>query len=607
VAANRDPSHATGGHVASHRRLAFRAPSPPLSVGIIAAESLLLAALFGLPPGQPMPFLSGFLLIFLLPTLLAGFLTGPVAAAFGGRLPLRRSLLLTLTAGVTPIPLAIGWRLAEIASPGGLPATVAVLLFLQGPVLWFRHMSLYGISKPTHLGSLAPSLVGPLLSIAGIFVLFPPTGTLLLEAALFLLIGFLASALLLQAADRPLRREFGVSGVSLMRPILDHINERDAEATEYIEGFFAKFSVPADLRVTLLSFRSGNATKATIALPTVHPGPFASLGSSNLPRRLAERLGPEAGVVFVPHTPCNHDLDLPTSQDFERVASETQRLFRELPEPPAESMASPLVGGGEGSYARTQLLGDTAFVVVTQAPEPTDDIDFSVVDPLVRATSASGGPRLAIVDAHNSYIEGRGDLSYGMPGAEKLTRDIASSLARARSLAQAGPIRVGVAVRTGYSMREEGVGPEGVRALVIEAAGTKTAYVLIDGNNLVIGHRARLLEALRPLVDAAEVMTTDNHIVHEVDGSTNAIGERYPVESLARDVVQLVTAALADLSVVRVASGTRTIPAVRVLQPDWTARLLTSLGDTLSMFSNAFLSTFLLVLTSSLVVLLALR
>jgi len=34
---------------------------------------------------------------------------------------------------------------------------------------------------------------------------------------------------------------------------------------------------------------------------------------------------------------------------------------------------------------------------------------------------------------------------------------------------------------------------------------------------------------------------------------------------------------------------------------------LTSLGDTLSMFSNAFLSTFLLVLTGSLVVLLALR
>jgi putative membrane protein len=156
-------------------------------------------------------------------------------------------------------------------------------------------------------------------------------------------------------------------------------------------------------------------------------------------------------------------------------------------------------------------------------------------------------------------------------------------------------------------MREDGIGPEGIRALVIEAAGRSTAYVLIDGNNLVVGQRARLLEALRPLVNDAEVMTTDNHIVHEVDGSTNAVGERYPVESLARDVQEVARAAVQDLSEVRVVSGTRAIPAVPVLQPDWTARLLTSLGDTVSMFSNAFLSTFLLVLTGSLVVLLALR
>jgi putative membrane protein len=600
-------THAAGSHLAQRRRLNIRAPSPPVSVGIIAVEAIILAALFGLGPGQSVPFLPGLLLVFLVPPLLGGLLTGPIAAAFGGRFTLRRSLLLSVTAGVACLPVAIGWRVAEIAVPGSLPAVAGVLLLLQGPVLWFRHMSLFGISKPSHPASLPAALVAPLLAIAGIFVLYPPTVVLLAEAILFLLIGFLASALLLQAADRPMRREFGVSGVSLMRPILDHINERDAQATEHIEGFFAKFSVPADLRVTLLAFRNGSTTKATIALPTVHPGPFAALGSSDLPRRLAERLGPEAGVVLVPHTPCNHDLDLPTSKEFDRVAAETQSLFRELPTAPAGALSSPLVSAGEGSYARTQILGGTPFVVVTQAPEPTDDIDFAVVDPLVRSTAASGGPRLAIVDAHNSYVEGKGDLSYGTPSAEKLTNDIVASLARARSLARPGPVRVGVAVHDGYSVRQDGVAPEGVRALVVEAAGTKTAYVLVDGNNLVIGFRAHLLEALRPLVDDAEVMTTDNHIVHEVDGATNAVGERYPLESLTRDIVDVVRAAVADLSEVEVVSGTRAIPAVPVLQPDWTARLLTSLGDTLSMFTNAFLSTFLLVLTGSLVILLALR
>jgi len=49
------------------------------------------------------------------------------------------------------------------------------------------------------------------------------------------------------------------------------------------------------------------------------------------------------------------------------------------------------------------------------------------------------------------------------------------------------------------------------------------------------------------------------------------------------------------------------VPSVKVLGPGLTARLLTSLGDTLAMFANMFPATLLLLLTSSLVVAFALR
>jgi putative membrane protein len=587
--------------------ISLRAPSVPVSVGIIAVEAVALAALFGLPTSLPVPFLSSLLAVFLLPMLLGAILAAPIATALGGRLSLRRSMLLTLSGGLLPLPFAIGWRIAYSLAPSSLPPVAAVLLLLQAPMLWFRHMTVFGVSKSSHAASLPPSIVPSLLAVAGVFVLFPPTPALVAEAVLFLSIGFLAAALLLRAADRPMRREFGVSGVSLIRPIMEHINERDPSATEYLEAFFGRFGVPVDLRVTLIAFRSGGKTKATIALPTVHPGPFAALGSSNLPQRLAERLGPEAGTVFVPHTPCNHDLDLPTSKEFERVAAATQELFRSLPDGPTEVLASARVAPSPGSLARAQLLGGTVLVTVTQAPKPTDDIDFSIIDPIVRAAADAGGSRLAVVDAHNSYVEGKGDLSYGMPESGRLAREIVEAASLARSSARPCRVRAGVAVRKGYSLRKEGIAPEGIRALVVEATGKRTAYVLIDGNNLVLGYRARILEALRDLVDDAEVMTTDNHIVHEVDGATNAVGERYPAESTARDVAEVVRAAVQDLSDVTVVSGAGEIPAVQVLQPDWTARLLTSLGDTFSMFSNAFVSTFLIVATSSIAVLLAFR
>jgi predicted neutral ceramidase superfamily lipid hydrolase len=119
--------------------------------------------------------------------------------------------------------------------------------------------------------------------------------------------------------------------------------------------------------------------------------------------------------------------------------------------------------------------------------------------------------------------------------------------------------------------------------------------------------RQPILDQLKGLVDAAEVMTTDNHVVHEVDGTINSLGERYPVERIAADVRAVVVSAVADLAPAEVRVGTREIPDVPVLGPAWTARLLTSLGDTVSMFANALLITFLLLVAGSLVILLAIR
>ncbi|MCI4323152.1 MAG: DUF2070 family protein, partial [Thermoplasmata archaeon] len=148
---------------------------------------------------------------------------------------------------------------------------------------------------------------------------------------------------------------------------------------------------------------------------------------------------------------------------------------------------------------------------------------------------------------------------------------------------------------------------QGIRALVVEAAGETTAYVLIDGNNLVIGARAPILQALEGLVDRAEVMTTDNHVVHEVDGGVNPIGERYGAAELARDIRALVEVARSDLELVGVAVGRREVPAVPVLGPAYTARLLTSLADTGAVFADAVLMTLALLLTGSLCILAILR
>jgi len=246
-------------------------------------------------------------------------------------------------------------------------------------------------------------------------------------------------------------------------------------------------------------------------------------------------------------------------------------------------------------------------VVVSQAPAPTDDIAFAVADRLVRELTRDGGPRPLLIDAHNSYVEGEGDISYGSPAATKLLADARAAIAAAVAAARDGPLEVGVAHRVGYSIGRDGIAPLGLRALVVRAAGKTTGYVLIDGNNLVVGARATILAELERVVDVAEVLTTDNHVVHEVDGGTNPVGERYPAEALARDARELLERAKASLAPADVRFASRDLPAVKVLGPGYTARLLTSLGDTLAMFANMFPAALVLLLSSSLVVALLLR
>jgi putative membrane protein len=582
----------------------FRAPSPVVAFGLLLLAGLAASALFAKPFG--VLYFEELLFVFSGPAIVAGFATTPVATLLGGRLEMHRGLLLACLVLLLELPLAAVWRGAALVWPSVVPPVVYIVPFLAGPAFWFRHLSLFGVSRSSHARMLPASLLQPVLFLLGDFFLVPPTVKVLAATAAFLLLAFVCALAVLSASDRPIRREFQSSGVSLIRPLLDHVGQRDPEATRALEAFFLRATVTADARVDILAFGRDGKIRATLALPTVHPGPFGALGSSDLPRKLEEFLGPGAGTVLVPHTPSDHDLDLPSEAEVERIGAACRELLRELPSP-SEGRSGPLVSPYPGSLARAQILRGVALVLVSQAPAPTDDIAFSVADRITREIGREGGPPVLLVDAHNSYIEGKGDIAYGSPAAEKLLVDAKAAVAAARAAARDGPVEVGVAVRSGYSIGRDGIGPQGLRALVVRAGGATTGYVLIDGNNLVAGEREPIVEELVRGVDVAEVMTTDNHVVHEADGGINPVGERYPRASLVRDARAVLDAAVADLAPADVIFGTKAVPDLKVLGPGYTARLLTSLGDTLAMFTHMFTAAFLLLLTSSLVVALLLR
>ena len=585
-------------------RLIIRAPSPPLAAALLVAMGTVLSVAVWWPT-SPL-FLKGWLLVFVGPALLSAVATTPLVVAFGGRLELHRSIFLALTTVILQVPLGLAWMGATRLWPNQVPPILLLGPFLAAPAFWFRHLTLFGVARPKHAPILAGSLLQPLALLAGFFALYPPNLAALVGAVTLLLLAFVCALIVLHAADRPIRREFHRSGVSLIRPLLDHVGARDASATERLESFFRDGAALSDIKIRVLAFFRGDRVHASWVLPTVHPGPFGALGSSDLPRKIDESLGTMGGTVFVPHTPSDHDLDLPSSQEVARLSESARALLTSFTPSPLER-ASPLVEPYPGSWARAQVIGDLVLIVASQAPEPTDDIAYSVADRISLEFERDGSPPPLLVDAHNSYVEGKGDITYGSPAAEKLTSDARAAAAAALKAAVQGPVEVGVAHRTGYSIGTDGIGPEGIRAFAVRAGGRVTGYVVIDGNNLVVGARATILTELLRVVDTAEVLTTDNHVVHEVDGGINPVGERYPPDELAGDAREVLREAVADLAPAGFAFGADQIDGVPVLGPNYTARLLTSLGDTLSMFTNIFPASLVLLLTSSLVVALVVR
>lgn len=585
----------------------LRTPQAPWSLLILVLFSLACAVLaFG--PGPSLPALPGVpegsfwtaLLLFLVPALPGTAVASPIAAALGGKLNLKRALF-------TGVPmfglLALGlvlWRVFTLVH-GAYPVE-GVLLALFGITVWLRQMLVSGISGPTPGRAVPAAMVAPVVGVFMVWGLLGISLTLILEGVFFLLLPLGAVTLLIRAADRPMRKEFGEGGVTILRPLIDHINERDPAASRKMEEFFSTSPSEADLAVSVLRFQGAKGTELLWVLPTVHPGPFAELGASDLPHKMAGMLAGTAREIAVPHAPCTHDQNIPTTEEVRRVAEEVRKFLPGLVSSP--SRASPLVSPHPGSMVRAQALGETVLLLISSAPAASDDIDYSVGEMLREEARRQGYRDALVIDAHNSYVgENMGTVPFGSPASFKLVSDARAALEAAARAVRETPVRMGFSRKQGYTPQADGIGREGLAVTVIEADGKRTAYALIDGNNLLTGFREKLVAVLKKSADEAEVMTTDNHVVHEVANGLNPVGKLRTVEELSADLDLLVKEAVVRLAPVEVASGETRVRGVKVMGHAMTVRLMTSLNASFSAFWIMLPTTFLLTVSGTLLVL----
>jgi len=582
----------------------FWAPAPRRMIIPILTFSLFGGFLLVYPQpivGSWVDLLYRALFVFAIPAVLSAALTRPLAESLGGRMYLRRSALLSflglLIVDGALLVTTVGLTLYSFVA--GVPYAFAIpraVLLGYATVLWVRFVVLAATSESSALRSLPAAIVHPVVGLLGLAVFVPTTVADWLTAALVFGI-FLATAIgFTEIVKRPLQRAFGIDGLRLMRFLLDHLTEQGDEGREEAEAFFTKIAVPARVRVGALCLRSRGGKRTVLLAPMVHPGPMGSICGSDLPRKLRMQLSDAADAVIVAHGPTTHDENPANSNEVARVAALARELIQGAH---FGSLASPVFRVQEGrSNVCVQMFGDSALIVASLAPHPTDDIESAVGFAAMQEARLAGAEDAVFIDAHNCMQVGSGLTHFGSVAAH----DIITATRRGVELARRtplGPVRVGVGFRPEIVAPRSGLGPEGIQVLVFEVEGKRNAFVVFDGNNMVPGLREKVLARIRGLLQDAEVLTTDNHAVNVTMGGFNPVGLGIEQDLLVDASEAAVRDAIAALEPADAGIASGYVENLLIFGPQSAARLTTSVNSTVAILRPAAAMTFLLAIVAS--------
>ena len=208
-------------------------------------------------------------------------------------------------------------------------------------------------------------------------------------------------------------------------------------------------------------------------------------------------------------------------------------------------------------------------------------------------------PHVAIVDAHNCMTDLSSPVLLATLTATEYQQVSMDAMDICRTAA-VYPFRIGVSHLTLPYSREQGFGDLGIQVMLVEVEGQRTAYILIDGNNMAAGVREIILEQVHTLVDHAEVMTTDSHVVNTISGK-NPVGMHVPVSEFLPFVMQAVRAAADDLAPAETAAATAHCEHVVVFGSNRISQLASTVNAMLVFVAPLSLAMLLLAFLLSLV------
>jgi len=447
-------------------------------------------------------------------------------------------------------------------------------------ILPFRFTSILTMSESNLLGRILFSILQPLLCIltSSLFFNIPLNYTLLLFI-LSATISFVLAYFIIYYIESQGLKKIGASPTEGFRAFLvAWLDRKNAK----LEKFLSRLGVERSISVTVLQFRSRltRKLKGIMVVSNFHPGPFMNVGSSILPYMIQNSFEEKTKAkVAVPHGISGHERNLVSQKQNQKVIRAIERL---LLNDNFSNGASPLISNisKKGStQANCQILDNCALITLSQSPEDMEDIPLEI-GKIIFNEARNYFNLAAVIDAHNSIERIRHysdqELSNFKESAFNVIHEAAKTKIRKFRFGSAKKIIKDFTLQDGF-------GPGGISIFLVEVNDKLTAYITIDGNNMVPGLREKILKAINEIgVENGEVMTTDTHMVNGLVSAKlgyHPVGEVINEAILIKKIQDGTIEAKRDLEKAEIAVGSEEIN-VKSLGSEMFNKLLRFMYDT---------------------------
>jgi len=373
----------------------------------------------------------------------------------------------------------------------------------------------------------------------------------------------------IKVIESPMQKNLGIGLLDLVSVFISHLNE----GTDSLETVFEEIGEPIDTLVGILSFKTKDGIKALFLSPCVHPGPIGSAGGSNMPTILGNSFD---HFTMVAHGPSTHDFNPVSTNELKKIESSVRKGLENLTY--GEKASKFVRYSQENANIGVQFFNDNLVLLCTFAPFGSDDIEFGVgLSIMSLSKSLCNVKNSVIVDCHNSFNEEKGRVLPGNPEVFQLL----DTVDKIECLEQYTGIKVGCSENSelGNLDKTHGIGDSGIKVMVIEVEGQKTAYILLDSNNMKNGFRERIFTEVKDLaIDEVEVMTTDTHSVNTLANGYNPVGSSKQ-EEIIKHIQDLINEAIDDMENVEVGATVNRIKGLKTFGPNNSTELISTISS----------------------------